>query len=174
MTDTRHTMERNQFHDQEDKQWTYHGSRTSNHQRIQLGSLGGYTREHQGSYYEPLSPVYPARAPPLHTVFPLGARHWAPPEGVFGHHLHTRLSRDGPRSWNWVAYSETIPRTITRTLDARGDARKNAIFSPTFRTFLGYSESRRMILVPCRSALDYYSGIPGTRFTRKGRRKVGK
>ena len=60
----------NRFHDQEDKQWTYHGSRTSNHQRIQLGSLGGYTREHQGSYYEPLSPVYPARAPPLHTVFP--------------------------------------------------------------------------------------------------------
>ncbi len=47
--------------------------------------LGGYTRGIPGIILlRAPSPVYPARAPHLHTVFPpLGARHWAPPpEGV--------------------------------------------------------------------------------------------
>ena len=44
--------------------------------------LGGYTRGIPGIILlRAPSPVYPARAPHLHTVFPpLGARHWAPPQ----------------------------------------------------------------------------------------------
>ena len=96
------------------------------------------------------SPVYPE--PPLSTPSSPGCPAWPPPEGGscilaytgrnadFEDAMQTRTLRPGlPRGGSPSATSRDYPGTISETLSTRRNTRKNAVFSPTSRTSLGYS-----------------------------------